>query len=218
MRDQIDAFLSTEQSETTRCFVHVAAALVILFALLRLGLEIFQIFAYTDPECLNTLKDTHSKYLEETKRKSGFRRYLHMLSCYYGYLRYFHDWENWIKLVMILFAIIFASVFTTNCLCAHRWQWQIGTLAVFLAWSDFILFIQKIPTFGIYVVMLVDIFVTFIKAVPTILMIVLGFTFGFFMLFYEPGTLVSFPLIQSFMQQKPENCCYFYCINFNGAF
>ena len=144
----------------------------------------------TDPESLKTLNNTDSK---EKKEKCGFRYYCHKLSCCCSYVRYFHDWENWIKLVLILLAIIFASAFNTDCLCAHRWQWQIGTLAVFLTWADFIIFIQKFPMFGIYVVMLVDIFVTFIKAVPTIMMLVLGFSFGFFMLFHQPGTLVSFP-------------------------
>ena len=92
---------------------------------------------------------------------------------------------------MVVFTIIFAWVFHTDCLCAYRWQWQIGTIAVFLAWSDFIIFVQKLPGVGIYVGMLREILLRFIKTIPLTVMLVIAFGLGFFMLFFEPGRNVS---------------------------
>ena len=106
-------------------------------------------------------------------------------------VNYFTDWVNWLEIFMVVFAIIFAWVFNTDCLCAQSWQWQIGTLAVFLAWVDFIIFVQKLPAVGIYVVMLTDILWIFIKTVPLTIMLVIAFGLGLFMTFFEPGVLVS---------------------------
>ena len=104
---------------------------------------------------------------------------------------YFTDLVNWMELLMAVFAIIFGWVFNTDCLCTYRWQWQIGTIAVFLAWFDFIIFVQKLPAIGIYVAMLRDILWRFIKTIPLATMLVIAFALGFFMLFSEPDILVS---------------------------
>ena len=71
-----------------------------------------------------------------------------------------------------------------------------GTMAVFLAWIDFLLVIRKSPSLGIYVAMLEYIVKRFIKTVPVILMLVMAFGFAFFMLFFDPGTLVSIYVLQ----------------------
>ena len=111
---------------------------------------------------------------------------------------YFTDGVNWMKLLMAVFAIIFAWVFNTDCLCAYQWQWQIGTVAVFLAWLDLIIFAQHLPVVGIYVTMLRDILWRFIKTIPLAFMLVIAFGIGFFMLFSEPGILVSYNLQLNF--------------------
>ena len=61
---------------------------------------------------------------------------------------YFLDWVNWIEVILFICAIIFVFVFFTDCLCPTVWQWQIGCVAVFLAWIDFIIFIRKLPLTG----------------------------------------------------------------------
>ena len=92
---------------------------------------------------------------------------------------------------MTVSSIIFAWVFNTDCLCPYGWQWQIGTIAVFLAWIDFVIFVQKLPGVGIYVGMLREILWRFIKTIPLTILLVIAFSLGFFMLFSEPGILVS---------------------------
>ena len=108
-------------------------------------------------------------------------------------VEYFTDWVNWMEVTMAIFSIIFVWVFSADCLCPARWQWQIGVIAVFLAWTDFIIFVQKLPGVGIYVGMLVDILWIFIKTIPLTIMLVIAFGLGLFMAFFEPGVLVSAP-------------------------
>ena len=143
----------SELSDNRQRFTFTAAIFVVLLALTRLIIEVFQMYHH----------DVH----------------------------YFTDPVNWMELFMAMFAIIFVWVFNTDCLCTYYWQWQIGTIAVLLAWFDFIIFVQKLPTVGIYVAMLRNILWSFIKTLPLAVMLVIAFALGFFMLFSEPGNLVS---------------------------
>ena len=63
-------------------------------------------------------------------------------------LYYLTDWVNWVEVVLFACSIIFAFVYLTECLCPTPWQWQVGCIAVFLAWIDLIIFIRKIPLTG----------------------------------------------------------------------
>ena len=42
-------------------------------------------------------------------------------------------------------------------------QWQAGAIAVFLGWINFIWFLKRFPAYGIYIIMVKKIFVTFLK-------------------------------------------------------
>ena len=119
-------------------------------------------------------------------------------------LDYVADWVNWMEIIMVILSIIFVWVFNTDCLCPERWQWQIGTIAVFLAWTDFIIFVQKLPGVGIYVVMLIDILWIFIKTVPLTIMLVIAFGLGLFMALFEPGVLVSTSLLMPILCTRSE--------------
>lgn len=59
---------------------------------------------------------------------------------------------------------------------------NIGALTIFLAWIDLLLFIQKFPSLGIYVVMFTDVTKTFLKFSITFILFVLAFGFSFFFL------------------------------------
>ena len=62
-------------------------------------------------------------------------------------LRYVIDWVNWLEVILFISSLIFVSVYN-DCQCTAKWQWQIGIIAVFLAWIDFIIFIRKLPLTG----------------------------------------------------------------------
>ena len=63
---------------------------------------------------------------------------------------YILDWVNWLEITLFVCSIIFSFVYQADCLCTTEWQWQLGCVAVFLAWGDLIIFFRKIPLTGKY--------------------------------------------------------------------
>merc|ERR1711892_1035343 len=71
-------------------------------------------------------------------------------------LEYFTDVTNYVE--WGLYGTTLCFVLDVNSLTAasgarDHWQWQIGSLAVLLSWFELMLFIQKLPRIGIYVLM-----------------------------------------------------------------
>ena len=117
---------------------------------------------------------------------AALRLLLEASQFWYQLISYISDWVNWIEISLYILSIIFVSVFRTPCLCPEGWQWQIGVMAVLLAWIDLIVICSKFPSIGIYVIMFVRIVRTFLKV--SILSVLLVVTFGltFYMTFSEP--------------------------------
>ena len=103
-------------------------------------------------------------------------------------IRYFLDYANWTEVILFILSIAFVSVFRTDCLCPQKWQWQLGSIAVFLAWIELVLFARRFPftSTGVYVVMFFKILTTFRKLVIFAFMLVLAFSFSLYMVFHEP--------------------------------
>ncbi|XP_014772761.1 transient receptor potential cation channel subfamily A member 1 homolog [Octopus bimaculoides] len=98
-----------------------------------------------------------------------------------GYLTYVNllDWLTY------LFAILFVLGFSQcqqQVLYIEEWQWNLGSIGIFLAWIDLVLYVQKVPRFGIYVVMFTDILYTFIQFAVVFSLFIVAFAFGFFAL------------------------------------
>ena len=100
--------------------------------------------------------------------------------------RYLLDWINYLEIILFVCSILFIFVFFNDCLCPTFWQWQIGAFAVFLAWIALVIIVRKLPLIGIYVVMFMDIFYTFWKMALLALLLILSFSFSFYMLFNDP--------------------------------
>ena len=91
------------------------------------------------------------------------------------------------KLCLFIVTIIFVlSGLQSGCLCPESWRWQLGALALFIAWLDMVLFLKKFPLTGIYVVMFVDIFYTFMRMILLSILFVVAFGLAFYMLFFRP--------------------------------
>ncbi|CAF3400425.1 unnamed protein product [Rotaria socialis] len=93
--------------------------------------------------------------------------------------------ENAVELSAFILAILFAVDFNA---CSREIgyrcviQWELGALGVFLTWFALVLFIQKFPSFGIFVVMLTDILRTFSRFFLVFFLFVIGFALAFHML------------------------------------
>lgn len=99
---------------------------------------------------------------------------------------YLLDVTNWIEVTLFVCSIIFVWIFHNKCLCPFKWQWQVGIIAVFLGWISLIIFIQKFPLTGIYVLMFLSILYTYMKAVILFVLLVIAFSLTFYMVFYDP--------------------------------
>ena len=93
--------------------------------------------------------------------------------------------ENLVELTAFILAILFTVDFNS---CSRDigyrcvMQWQVGALGVFLTWLALVLFIQKFPRFGIFVVMLTDILRTFSRFFLVFFLFIIGFALAFHML------------------------------------
>ena len=103
---------------------------------------------------------------------------------------YLSDWVNWMEIALYICSIIFVWVFHVDCLCPLTWQWQIGVVAVFLGWIDLIVFISKFPLTGIYVLIFVKIFYTFLKVLILSILLVVAFGLTFYLALTQPELLV----------------------------
>jgi len=61
----------------------------------------------------------------------------------------------------------------------QEWQQEVGAFAVFLSWMVLLLFIQKIPRLGIFVVMFTDVMWTFAQFLFVFIFFIFGFAFSF---------------------------------------
>ena len=115
---------------------------------------------------------------------------LQLIHDYYVYLK---DWENWNQVILFVASIFFASgAYVQCCVCVENWQWQLGALSVFLAWFDLVLFMKKLPLFGVYVVMYIQIIYTFLRFAFLALLFIIAFGLSFYMLFVQYSLPVSY--------------------------
>ncbi len=96
-----------------------------------------------------------------------------------------------LKLVLYVTTILFVAVYWADCQCISLWQWQFGVVAVFLSWLNLMIFIAKFPLTGIYVIMLMRVFQTFLNVVLLYSLLVVAFGIAFYMAFHEPSIVVS---------------------------
>lgn len=96
----------------------------------------------------------------------------------------------------------------------QQWQWNLGSIAIFFAWMDLVLFVQKVPRFGIYVVMITDILYTFIQFAIVFLLIIVAFAFGFYALLQSRVSLLyssKFRIIKILPELLQRNVFLYLC-------
>ena len=77
-------------------------------------------------------------------------------------------------------SIAYVVTFVTEILLLQNWQWQLGTCCMFAAWLNLILFLRRMPRMGIYIVMVGEVFGTFLKFFIfcfSFFLLAFGFTF-----------------------------------------
>lgn len=95
-----------------------------------------------------------------------------------------------IQFLPYIFSIAFAAIPSTSCPCISKGQWQIGAIALFLAWVNAVTFIKLVPRLGVYVLMFQKVICSFLKMFFLGMLLVVAFGLTFHMLFREPSAMV----------------------------
>ncbi|XP_067950725.1 transient receptor potential cation channel subfamily A member 1 homolog isoform X2 [Watersipora subatra] len=106
-------------------------------------------------------------------------------------LEYF-DWDKLFSWIFYLTSLMFL---VPALFCSGRpkpWMWEFGSCAVVFAWLQMLMVIRMNKHFGLYVVMFLRIFKTFISVFLTFLCVLIGFAFAFYMLLANQDTFGSF--------------------------
>ena len=174
---------TTELSDARSRFVFLGAAYIIFLASLLLLLEVFRIIFL----CILSYRDA-SQLVYQLKS-------------------YIFNLETWIHISLYILSIIFLSIFRTTCMCPYVWQWQVGVMAIFLAWFSVILKCAAFPGIGIYVIMFRKIFGTFLKVLLLAILLVATFGLTFHMTFSEPQYQVSYIAMLCIYPPNKEYLC-----------
>ena len=166
-------------SSRRRIFLLLAALFTIFLSVLRILLEIFQLFQISNIMTVLKKRPGYEK-IKEKGKGIGIIKW-----------KYLRSPTNYLEIPLYIFSVIFVNVIHRECLCPSRGQWQIGTIAVFLAWVNLLLFMNKWPDLGIYISMLWRIILNFLKVSIIALFLIIAFGFAFYMAFYEPDLPVS---------------------------
>ena len=78
------------------------------------------------------------------------------------------------------------SVRFNDCFCPNTSQWQLGCVAMFLAWIDLILLMSAIPFVAIAINMLISIMKSFMKLIFLPVILIFSFGIPLFLLFHQP--------------------------------
>ncbi|XP_075069745.1 transient receptor potential cation channel subfamily A member 1 isoform X2 [Mixophyes fleayi] len=115
-------------------------------------------------------------------------------------LKYLIDGSNALDWTIHISSILFVSSVYDRHLSMSYWQWQAGSFAVFSSWVNFLIYLQRFETYGIYIVMFWEILRTLVRIVVLFFFLLLAFGLSFYVLLY-PQTTFSNPylaLMQTF--------------------
>ena len=172
-------FSFTVHSLPRRGFLGFAEFVIIVFSIFRLLLECGQLI--------------DMKKLIQLLRCSDKRNNTWIIKP-----EYFYSLSNYLEIPMYLLSIAFVTT-TNSCFCPSPLQWQAGAVAVFFAWIALILFLNKWPDLGIYIGIIWKITIRFLSVSVIATLLLLSFTFTFYMAFYEPDLPVSCIILYNIM-------------------
>ncbi|XP_070195077.1 transient receptor potential cation channel subfamily A member 1-like isoform X2 [Littorina saxatilis] len=100
--------------------------------------------------------------------------------------RYFADQQNAFEWSLYITSLLFSGPFIFN--LTFHWQWEAGALAVFMAWFNLLVILQRFDFFGIYVVMFLEILRTLLQALCVFSILIVAFGLSFHMLLSHEAT------------------------------
>uniref|UniRef100_A0A670XMQ2 Transient receptor potential cation channel subfamily A member 1 n=1 Tax=Pseudonaja textilis TaxID=8673 RepID=A0A670XMQ2_PSETE len=120
-------------------------------------------------------------------------------------LNYLLDYSNLLDWTIYTTSIIFvSSLFVT---LPVRLQWDCGAIAILLAWTNFLLYLQRFENYGIYIVMFWEILRTLIRIVIVFFFLMLAFGLSFYVLLGSQQTYGTpyLSVMQTFSMMLGDN-------------
>ena len=93
--------------------------------------------------------------------------------------------QAFVRFGAFLPTIIFVFGFWNDCWCTPPWQWQIGALALFMAYINLLLTLKRMPILGVPITMLLNIVITFLKLIYLPVLLIIAFAIPFYMVFVK---------------------------------
>jgi transient receptor potential cation channel subfamily A protein 1 len=189
----------------------------LVFKLNTLAYVIFLIFLtsavalVTETGMPNTNATRNQTHIQE-KTLSSFGRVSQVIVVIFGILQlikeivqmfqlrlnYFADFTNYMEWTLYITSILFvAPVGTVE---QDSYRMEVGAVAIFLAWINLLLYIQRIDVIGIYIVMFLEVLKTLIVVTSVFFVFIVAFGLTFYVLLYPTGELYFVTIPRSFLK------------------
>lgn len=96
---------------------------------------------------------------------------------------FFKSLHNWVQVVLYPCVVVFVLPLCKTCWCYPSWKWQIGVVAVFLVWVNFLFLLRHIPHVGQKVTMLAKVYGNFLSVIYLPILLILTFSFPLYITF-----------------------------------
>ncbi|XP_071965136.1 transient receptor potential cation channel subfamily A member 1-like isoform X2 [Antedon mediterranea] len=94
--------------------------------------------------------------------------------------KYFREVTNAVEWILYISSMLFVAPFLGG--YSTHYQWSCGAIAIFLAWFNFLLYLQRFDIFGIYVVMFLEILKTLIQVLLVFSILIIAFSLALYIL------------------------------------
>ena len=120
--------------------------------------------------------------------------FFELLQLYHRRKQYLKEFDNYIQVVMYLLTIIFVHwpYGSADCWCFPSWRWQIGAIALFLAWFNCCILLKYWPWVGQPVTMLINVYLNFFTLVYLPILLILTFGFPLYMIHAQEVSTIIF--------------------------
>ena len=93
------------------------------------------------------------------------------------------DILNFIHYLVLYICTIIFVIPGHKCWCFPSWKWQIGALAIFMAWVKILILLKDIPLIGKPITRLFNVYINFLVLIYLPIFLILTFAFPFYLLF-----------------------------------
>ncbi|XP_065826122.1 transient receptor potential cation channel subfamily A member 1-like isoform X2 [Oscarella lobularis] len=103
-------------------------------------------------------------------------------------VKYFQDFNNYLELTLYITTLLFVIPMGST---RELYQLEMGAVAIFLAWMNFLLYLQRFEALGIYIVMFVEVVKTLLVVLGVFFVIIVAFGLCFYVLLFPADPMFT---------------------------